>query len=232
MLLHGSQLGSTGFRRMSDRFFAASVVLLLLASGCQEDPRLHLSNPALPPGEAAARLLRLDRCDDLPASDVVLQQVIEAVNAERARHGLAPLAPESTLMQIADFYACRLAEGGFFAHIDPYDASTVDSRATSFGYAFLKIGENLAAGQRTAEQVVHDWLASPGHRANLLDPVYSEIGVAVKLGGSQGPYWVMEFGRPFTTSLSAADAAIESKPIASETAATSAPSSAPAIPIE
>lgn len=192
------------------RTAATLTIAMFLLAGCQEDPRLHLADPNMSPGDAAARMLRVDICDDLPSSDVLIQQVIDAVNAERARHDRPPLKPETTLMQIADFYACRLAEGGFFSHVDPFDASTVDSRAISFGYAFLKIGENLAAGQRSAPEVVRDWLESPGHRANILDPIFSEVGVSVKMGGSQGPFWVLELGRPFTSPLEESDEPAES----------------------
>ncbi len=203
-------------------FTAFGLVLALLA-GCQEDPRLHLAQPDLSPGDAAARMLRVDICDDLPSSDAIIRKVIDAINAERAKLQRSALEPETTLMQIADFYACRLAEGGFFSHVDPFDASTVDSRATSFGYAFLKIGENLAAGQRTAEDVVRDWMESPGHRANILDPMFSEIGMSVKMGGSQGPFWVVEFGRPFTSILEEAPDApvgpVTTQPIPDSTSA-------------
>ncbi len=124
--------------------------------------------------------------------------MIDAVNAERARHKLAPVHGEATLMQIADFYACRLVEGGFFAHEDPIGGSTVDGRAADFGYAFWKIGENLAAGQQSVDEAMAAWLASPSHRAILLDPAFTELGVAVKAGGPNGIYWVQEFGRPIT----------------------------------
>ncbi|RIK63473.1 MAG: hypothetical protein DCC65_15715 [Planctomycetota bacterium] len=192
----------------------------LFLGACQDDPTGGLSKADLAaPGAAAARLLRLDACTDAPSAEERIREMLEAVNAERARHDLPPLRTESTLMQIADFYACRLAEGGFFSHVDPYDASTVDSRATSFGYPFMKIGENLAVGQQSVSEVLRDWMNSPGHRMNILDPAFTEIGLAVKVGVGSGPFWVQEFGRPF---------AEEGRDHASRTAAAKPTSSAPA----
>src|SRR5438477_249764 len=82
-----------------------------------------------------------------------MRDLIHAVNAERAKLKLAPLKVNDILSQTAEFYACRLIDGEFFSHTDPFDGSSVDSRASNFGYAFLKVGENLAEGQDTVEQV-------------------------------------------------------------------------------
>lgn len=184
--------------RLPSLMIGASL-LMAAAGGCQDESGIPLSHAGLSQSaDTAARLLRLDECADLPAAEEHVRRMVTLVNAERAKHRLPPLRAEATLMQIADFYACRMAEAHFFAHVDPYDGSTVDSRATSFGYPFMKIGENLATGQRAAEEVFDDWMKSPGHRANILDPAFTEIGVSVKLGGPNGPYWVQEFGRPYS----------------------------------
>ena len=66
----------------------------------------------------------------------------------------------------------------------------------SLGYAgWSAVGENIAAGYATPEDVVAGWMASPGHRANILSPNFSEIGIGVSAGGGQfGTYWTQEFG--------------------------------------
>ena len=177
--------------------WAVCALMPLLLGACQDGGALPLKNPNLSdPATATARLLEMDVCSDPPLGEVVLSQLFEAVNAERRKAGLAPLHREDTLMAVSDFYACRLADGGFFSHRDPFDNSTIDSRAIAFGYPFMKIGENLAAGQLSVDEVMEAWMASPGHRANILDPDFTEIGLAVKLGGADGPFWVQEFGRP------------------------------------
>lgn len=194
----------------------AAVSLLGLLAGCQDEDAFSLaaaqwslSRQASKP-QAASRAI----CENPLEAEAVVLEVLAAVNAKRAGAGLSPLRLDATLNRVADFYACRLVEDGFFAHEDPFDGSTVDVRAAHFGYTFQKIGENLAAGQLSVDQVMHDWMASPEHRANILDPTYTEIGIAVKLGGECGIYWVQEFGRPIvvapnsTTTTSSGDESV------------------------
>lgn len=184
------------FRQLSKRFAGLAALSLLVAAGCDYQTTSPLSATSLL--NPAASRVRPGTCIDAPDEQELIKRMIDAVNAERAKHKLAPVHGETTLMQIADFYACRLVEGGFFAHEDPIGGSTVDGRAADFGYAFWKIGENLAAGQQSVDEVMSAWLASPSHRAILLDPAFTELGVAVKAGGPNGIYWVQEFGRPIT----------------------------------
>lgn len=169
---------------------------LMTAAGCQEDGSLPLPSSIVQ--QRTSKGVSADACSDPIDAAGLRLAMLNAVNAEREQHRLAPLQLNSTLDQVADFYACRLVDGGFFSHVDPFDGSTVATRSADFGYAFWKIGENLAAGQPSVERAVSDWMSSPGHRANILDPAYTELGIAVKTGGENGPYWVQEFGRPIT----------------------------------
>jgi uncharacterized protein YkwD len=175
-----------------------AVCVLLSSISCDYQNASPLSAPNLLGPAASTSRSRSGACADVQDKSALIRQMVDAVNAERARHKLGALRPEPTLMQIADFYACRLAEGGFFSHEDPFGSSSLDTRAADFGYAFFKIGENLAAGQESVDEALGAWLASPSHRAILLDPAFTEIGVAVKAGGPNGIYWVQEFGRPIT----------------------------------
>jgi len=162
--------------------------------GCQDVQIPFISGTT----EAQSPLPRTE-CIDAPDHDTLTQDLLAAINAERVKRRLPPLRTSSTLMQVADFYSCRLIDGRFFDHVDPFDGSTVDTRVTDFGYAFQKVGENLAAGHKTAKDAVSAWMESPGHRANLLDPAFTETGIAVKTGGDYGWYWVQEFGKPLAT---------------------------------
>jgi uncharacterized protein YkwD len=173
--------------------FVAS--FLLGATGCQ-DVQIPFINSA-PAAEVAPPPVV---CNNAPDHDAVAQDLLTAINAERTKRKLPPLRTSTTLMQVADFYSCRLIDGRFFDHVDPFDGSTVDTRVTDFGYAFQKVGENLAAGHKTAKDAINAWLDSPAHRANLLDPSFTETGIAVKTGGDYGWYWVQEFGKPTATS--------------------------------
>jgi uncharacterized protein YkwD len=83
----------------------------------------------------------------------------------------------------------------FFAHENP-DGAQVWDRAVTAGYRYRKVAENIAAGQRTAAEVVRGWMESPGHRANILDGELTQIGVGHAEGGSYGTYWTQVFGTP------------------------------------
>ncbi|HLZ10455.1 MAG TPA: CAP domain-containing protein, partial [Chloroflexota bacterium] len=132
-----------------------------------------------------------------PAGDVVDQ-----INAIRAQYSLKPLAVQFQLSKSAQPYAQAMATGRFFSHLG-LDGSTMVSRDEAAGYInWSYLEENLAAGQPTANDAVSAWMASPDHRANILSPYVSDIGIGyVYLAGSPyGYYWVADFGsrRPET----------------------------------
>lgn len=127
----------------------------------------------------------------------LVDRVIELVNVERTSRGLDPVVYNAKLSEIAAGYACEMIDGSFFAHTDPFTGEGPGERAIQAGYSFIALGENLAAGQRTAEKAMDDWMASTeGHRENILHPSWTEVGVAVRIGGEHGVYWVQEFGDP------------------------------------
>jgi len=132
-----------------------------------------------------------------PADTAAWQaEVVNLVNQERSARGLAPLARSTTLAAQAEQYACELIYYDFFAHDNPVTGTDLPQRAAEFSYGYWVIGENLAAGQPSPQEAVQSWLASAGHRANILSPDFTEIGVGVRTGGDFGVYWVQEFGRP------------------------------------
>ena len=148
-----------------------------------------------------------DECG-IPASDEEMaERVVGLVNAERIKRGLAPIRLNLKLIEVAEGYACRHIEadfyellggpdGGGLAHVDPITGDGPGERALDGGYLFISLGENLAGGQRTPEEVVTDWMASSGHRQNILAPQWRETGVGVRSGGFFGVYWVQVFGDP------------------------------------
>ncbi len=123
-------------------------------------------------------------------------EVLRLVNVERARAGLNPVAHNQTLEDQAVEYACEMIHYDFFAHENPVTGTQLQDRAAEFGYDYRMIGENLAAGQSSPDQVMAQWMASDGHRANILNPDFTELGVGVRSGGQYGYYWVQEFGLP------------------------------------
>ncbi|MBN2448413.1 MAG: hypothetical protein JXO22_16925 [Phycisphaerae bacterium] len=135
-------------------------------------------------------------CIEPVQADAWRQDILDLVNAERISRGLSRLKRNATLEAQADAYACEMISYGFFDHVNPVTGSTLDVRAEEFGYDFQFIGENLAAGQETPEAAMEDWMDSPGHRANILEPDFEELGVGIRVGGTYGYYWVQEFGQP------------------------------------
>jgi uncharacterized protein YkwD/stress response protein SCP2 len=125
----------------------------------------------------------------------MLGEVVDRTNAERARHGLRALTVDQRLAAAAQAHSADMVRRGFFAHESP-DGGQVWDRAVAAGYAYRKVAENIAAGQRTAEEVVRGWMGSPGHRANILDGDLTQIGVGRADGGSYGVYWTQVFGTP------------------------------------
>jgi uncharacterized protein YkwD len=176
-------------------------LLLPAAVGCMEE------SPLLPLSDAARTIgpsFEFDLFASNPGEPATLpddaetlrRDLLAAINAERHRNDLMPLRASATLELIAEYHTTRMVDGNFFAHVDPYDRSTIAVRAAKFNYAFVKIGENLGAGQMSVDLVMKDWLGSPAHRANLFDPEFNEVGIAVIDGGRYGRYWTLEFGRP------------------------------------
>jgi len=89
-----------------------------------------------------------------------------------------------------------MINGGFFSHVDPETGSSPGLRVLEAGYDFLTVGENLAAGQRTVDEVLQQWMSSQGHRDNILDATWRETGISVRMGGPHGVYWVQVFADP------------------------------------
>ena len=104
-------------------------------------------------------------------------RVVELINAARQQEGLEPLTPTATLTSAAQRRAIAMAEAGVLSHT-AQDGSTVAGRVQAAGYnGWTAVGEAIAAGATTPEEVVACWLASPDHRASLLAPTFKELGV-------------------------------------------------------
>ena len=108
------------------------------------------------------------------------------------------LAWNNLLAQAATGHSQDMATLDFFSHTGS-NGSTAAQRITAAGYAWRSMGENIAAGQQSVNQVVDGWIASPGHCANLLDPGFTQVGLACVPGGAGNTYptyWTMELARP------------------------------------
>lgn len=103
-------------------------------------------------------------------------EILERVNAFRSGHGLAALRIDLRLNTAAQRHADDMAQRDYFAHVSP-EGGTAGQRARRSGYKWLRMLENLAAGQPTPAEAVDGWKSSPGHRRAMLDPEVRELGV-------------------------------------------------------
>jgi len=134
-----------------------------------------------------------------PTAVLTQQGVIDWTNTQRMKYGLAPLKANTKLNTMAQAKIEDMFKNQYFAHYSPSGEGVADL-AKKFSYEFLLIGENLAMGNFASdEDLVDAWMNSPEHRANILNPHYQEIGVAVKKGIFEGKtVWlaVQHFGLP------------------------------------
>lgn len=133
------------------------------------------------------------------------ETVLSAVNSARAKAGCEPLRLNARLTAAAKAHAKAMAEQNFFGHAGK-DGSKFSSRIKRQGYSYRTAAENIAAGYRSAGQVVSGWLKSAGHRRNMLNCRMTETGIAVvyqpddrPIRGNPAPlryYWVQVFAAP------------------------------------
>ena len=137
---------------------------------------------------------------------VLASRALALVNEARARGARCggqafapapPLALSGTLGGVASGHAVDMAQHNYFEHVDLAGHTPAD-RVRAVGYRETLVGENIAYGPKSVEEVVQGWLDSPGHCANIMDHRFSEIGIAWAPGqvGRRGLYWVMELAQP------------------------------------
>ena len=116
-------------------------------------------------------------------------EVVRLTNSARSQNGYAALVEDGALSEAAAVRAREIARS--FSHTRPSGAS-FSSALSESGVSYLRAGENIASGQKSASEVVNAWMNSPGHRANILNSSYSRIGSAsVNIDGTL--YWVQLF---------------------------------------
>lgn len=134
------------------------------------------------------------------------KEVLKHVNAARAKPrscgkqkfaAAAPLAWNDKLAEAALAHSRDMAEKNYFSHA-AQDGGDASDRATRADYTWRRIGENIAAGQGSAQEVVSGWLSSPGHCTNLMKPEFTEMAAAfaVDTDSDATIYWTQVFGTP------------------------------------
>lgn len=130
--------------------------------------------------------------DKNPQTQTNAQEVVRLVNVERAKQGLKALAINWELQRVAQLKAKDLTDNNYFSHTSPTYGSPFQMMK-SFGIKYSSAGENIAKGQRTPQEVMTAWMNSSGHRANILNSSYTQIGVGYD---SRSNSWVQMFIRP------------------------------------
>lgn len=163
---------------------------------------LHEIEFPVPLGESVFADIPGTSTEPLSSNDAFLDRVVELTNDVRAANGLQALTTNSALQITAQVQSVNMAEQDFFSHTGQ-DGLMAWDRALNEGYNYQTIGENIAAGQVTPEEVVQGWVNSPGHLANILNPRFTEIGVGYQyLQSDTGAinyhhYWTQVFGTEF-----------------------------------
>ena len=154
------------------------VWVLVLASGCTTP-----ASPSEMPAPAAGSGLT--------------GSIVDLTNAERRDAGMAALRASSALMQAAQIHAEQMARTGQMSHEIPgVRYPTPSDRLAAVGYRWGSFGENIAMGQTSAAAVMDSWMRSSGHRANILNSRFREIGVGVARDSAGRPYYVQVFASP------------------------------------
>ena len=125
-------------------------------------------------------------------SDTVLSyeaEVIRLVNDIRVQNGLKALSTNWELSRVARYKSEDMSSARYFSHTSP-TYGTPFQMMKSFGLSYRTAGENIAYGQRTPAAVVDAWMNSSGHRANILNSSYTQIGVGYCASGN---YWTQMF---------------------------------------
>ncbi|WP_328899060.1 sigma-70 family RNA polymerase sigma factor [Streptomyces sp. NBC_00441] len=131
-----------------------------------------------------------DRPAPSPLSDA--EQVLALVNTERAKEGCSPVTGDDELTTAAQRHSEDMAAHDYFSHTSQ-DGSGPGERITAAGYRWSTYGENIAKGQRTPADVMNSWMNSPGHRANILNCSFKELGVGIQ-DSPGGIVWTQDFG--------------------------------------
>ncbi|MFF0558924.1 CAP domain-containing protein [Streptomyces sp. NPDC020472] len=165
---------------------SAAVVLTVVAGMYVAAPATGTPAAAAPRGAAAPEGAATGKAARF------VRDVVSLVNAEREKAGCGPLRSEGQLRSAAQGHADDMAARDYYEHHSPEGRDAGD-RMSGAGYEWSTWGENIHRGPKTPARAMEDWMDSPGHRANILNCSFKDIGVGVTLAAN-GPWWVQDFG--------------------------------------
>ena len=145
-----------------------------------------------PPAQSAAQSRR-----QTPARSRVAADVVALTNIERTHYRRAALQVNPRLMRAAQLQADQMARAGRMAHVlEDARYPRVQDRVAAADYHWNMVGENVAFGQASASRVLDSWMHSRGHRTNILNDSFTEMGAVYAVDRTGRPYYVQVFARP------------------------------------
>jgi uncharacterized protein YkwD len=181
-------------------------LVLASATGIAADSRMPAGSAELYPAPGSSYTPGPPAAPDGSMSAAHALELVNEVRARGTRCGTREYAPappltlSMTLGGVASGHAADMAEHDYFEHVDPAGQTPAD-RVRAVGYRERLVGENIAYGPESVDDVVKGWLGSPGHCANIMDPRFQQMGFAYatgRHGSRQGLYWVQLFAEPAT----------------------------------
>lgn len=163
------------------------------AAPAPEKPKAPVSKTPAPPAPTRTPAAPKPTATTAPGAGTAtpaVARVVALVNSERAKVGCSPVTLNAKLSQAAQAHSADMASHNTMSHTGS-DGSDPGQRITRVGYLWSTYGENVAYGYSTPEQVMAGWMASAGHKRNILDCGFKEIGVGV---AQPGNYWTQDFG--------------------------------------
>lgn len=140
--------------------------------------------------EATTEITTVEATTEVTTSNSYSEQVLSLVNAERAKYGLKSLSINNKLNNVAQIKAEDMKNNNYFSHTSPTYGSPFEMM-NSFGISYNTAGENIAMGQLSPEAVVKGWMNSEGHRKNILNSSFTQMGLGYAKGNST--YWAQMF---------------------------------------
>jgi uncharacterized protein YkwD len=123
------------------------------------------------------------------------QAVLDITNAERKKANVPPLKPDDLLTKAARDHSANMAKQQKLDHV--LDDKKPEDRLKALGYRFAAMAENIVIGQRTPAEAIATWMSSTaGHKENMLNKDYTEIGIGIAIDANGQRYWTQVFGTP------------------------------------
>lgn len=154
------------------------------------------SVPSSTPSPSPTASINPSPTPSAPSSNLntIINEIQRLTNLERSKTGAAALSINSLLNQAAQAHAVNMAQTGQFSHV--INNIGPGERITATGYVWQTYGENIAYGYTSPESVMSGWMNSDGHRANILNANFTELGVGYATNSTGRPYWVQVFAKP------------------------------------